>query len=266
MMRGRGHGRGPGWGVWAAALAVYGFLYVPLAVVVLFSFNDSLLNAEWVGFTTRWYGVLLDDKDMLQAAGNSLLIAIVSSSLATLLGGLAGIAMQRYRPRLLPLLALTPVAMPELLLGVALLLFFRQVLDMTLGLVSILIAHITFSIGFVAVIVRARLAGMDESIFEAARDLGASPWAIFRRITLPLIAPALAAGFLMAFTLSIDDFVITFFVAGVGVVTLPLQIYSMIKVAVSPEVNALSTLLMLLTLCVVILATRFAPDALKGRD
>mgnify|MGYP000873607674 CR=1 FL=1 len=257
--------RGPGWGVWTAALAAYGFLYVPLAVVVLFSFNDSLLNAEWVGFTTRWYGVLLKDQDMLQAAGNSLLIAIVSSSLATLLGGLAGIAMQRYRPRLLPLLALTPVAMPELLLGVSLLLFFRQVLDMTLGMASILIAHITFSIGFVAVIVRARLAGMDESIFEAARDLGASPWAIFRRITLPLIAPALAAGFLMAFTLSIDDFVITFFVAGVGVVTLPLQIYSMIKVAVSPEVNAVSTLLMLLTLSVVVLATRFAPDVLKAR-
>ena len=258
--------RGPGWGVWAAALAAYAFLYVPLAVVVLFSFNDSALNAEWIGFTTRWYGVLLKDQDMLQAAGNSLLIAIVSSSLATLLGGLAGIAMQRYRPRLLPLLALTPVAMPELLLGVSLLLFFRQVLDMTLGMASILIAHITFSIGFVAVIVRARLAGMDESIFEAARDLGASPWAIFRRITLPLTSPALAAGFLMAFTLSIDDFVITFFVAGVGVVTLPLQIYSMIKVAVSPEVNAVSTLLMLLTLSVVVLATRFAPDALKGRS
>ena len=254
----------PGWAIWAAALAVYAFLYVPLAVVVLLSFNDSLLNAEWVGFTTRWYGVLFDDQDMLQAAGNSLLVALISSSCATLLGGMAGMAMQRYRLRLLPFLALTPVAMPELLLGVSLLLFFRQMLDMTLGLMSILIAHVTFSIGFVAVIVRARLAGMDESIFEAARDLGASPWAIFRRITLPLILPALAAGFLMAFTLSIDDFVITFFVAGVGVVTLPLQIYSMIKVAVSPEVNAVSTLLMLLTLSVVKLATRFSPDAHKA--
>ncbi|MCX7168739.1 MAG: ABC transporter permease subunit, partial [Proteobacteria bacterium] len=112
---------------------------------------------------------------------------------------------------------------------------------------------------------RSRLAGMDESIFEAARDLGATPWQAFRRITLPLILPALAAGFLMAFTLSIDDFVITFFVAGVGVVTLPMQIYSMIKVAVTPEVNAVSTLLMLLTLSVVLAATRFAPDTLKGR-
>ena len=254
---------GPGMAIWLASLAVYAFLYLPLAVVVLFSFNDSVLNAEWVGFTTRWYARLVHDKDMLQAAANSLLVALLSSSSATILGALAGIAMHRYRPRLLPFLALTPVAMPEILLGVSLLLFFRQVLDLTLGLMSILIAHITFSIGFVAVIVRARLTGMDESIFEAARDLGATPWATFRRITLPLILPALAAGFLMAFTLSIDDFVITFFVAGVGVVTLPLQIYSMIKVAVTPEVNAVSTLLMLLTLSVVFLASRFAPDTLK---
>jgi spermidine/putrescine transport system permease protein len=251
--------------LWTSALAVYAFLYLPLAVVVLFSFNDSELNAQWVGFTTRWYATLAGDVDMLRAAGNSLFIALVSSTTATVLGTLAGIAMHRYRPRLLPILALTPVAMPELLLGVALLLFFRQILDLTLGLVSILIAHITFSIGFVAVVVRARLAGMDESVFEAARDLGASPWQTFRRITLPLIAPALVSGFLMAFTLSIDDFVITFFVAGVGVTTLPLQIYSMIKVAVSPEVNAVSTLLMLLTLTVVAAASRLSPDILKAR-
>ncbi len=251
--------------LWAASLAVYAFLYIPLAVVVIFSFNDSLLNAEWVGFTTRWYGKLMQDDDMLRAAGNSLLIALLSSGMATLLGAMAGIAMHRYRPRWLPFLVLTPVAMPEILLGVSLLLFFRQVLDLSLGLVSILIAHITFSIGFVAVIVRARLAGMDESIFEAARDLGATPWATFRRITLPLILPALLAGFLMAFTLSIDDFVITFFVAGVGVNTLPLQIYSMIKVAVTPEVNAISTLLMALTLSLILLASRFAPDLLKAR-
>jgi len=251
--------------VWAAALAAYGFLYVPLAVMALFSFNDSELNAQWVGFTTRWYVKLATDADMLQAAANSLLIAVAASAIATVLGTLTGIAMQRYRLRALPLLALAPVAMPELLLGVSLLLFFRQVLDLTLGFVSILIAHVTFSIGFVAVIVRARLAGMDESIFEAARDLGASPWLTLRRIMLPLILPALIAGFLMAFTLSIDDFVITFFVAGVGVTTLPLQIYSMIKVAVTPEINAVSTLLMLLTLVVIAAASRLAPDLLKAR-
>jgi spermidine/putrescine transport system permease protein len=245
---------------------VYAFLYIPLAVVVIFSFNDSMLNAEWVGFTLAWYRKLLGDGEMLRAAANSLLIALLSSTIATALGAMAGIAMQRWRFRWLPFLVLTPVAMPEILLGVSLLLFFRQVLDLTLGFFSILVAHITFSIGFVAVIVRARLAGMDESIFEAARDLGATPWQTFRRVTLPLILPALVAGFLMSFTLSIDDFVITFFVAGVGVTTLPLQIYSMIKVAVTPEVNAVSTLLMALTLMLILTASRFAPDVLRGRQ
>ncbi|MFC5302180.1 ABC transporter permease [Azospira restricta] len=255
--------------LWAAALAVYAFLYVPLAVVVLFSFNDSALNAEWVGFTTRWYAKLFADDEMLRAAGNSLLIAVLSAAAATLLGTMAGIAMHRWPSgltRLLPVLVLTPVAMPEILLGVSLLLFFRQVLDLTLGFFSILVAHITFSIGFVAIVVRARLAGMDESIFEAARDLGATPWQTFRRITLPLILPSVVAGYLMSFTLSIDDFVITFFVAGVGVTTLPLQIYSMIKVAVTPEVNAVSTLLMALTLTMIALASRLAPDLLKAKS
>ena len=252
-----------GFWLWTATLATYAFLYMPLAVVVLFSFNDSELNASWVGFTTRWYGKLLGDAGMLQAAVNSLLIAIISSTIATVLGTMAGIALHRWRPRFLPFLVLTPVAMPEILLGVSLLLFFRQVLDLTLGLFSILVAHVTFSIGFVAIIVRARLAGMDESIFEAARDLGATPWRTFTRVTFPLIVPGIVAGLLMSFTLSIDDFVITFFVAGVGVTTLPLQIYSMIKVAVTPEVNAISTLLMALTLTLIALASRFAPDTLR---
>jgi len=254
-----------GVGLWIAALSVYAFLYVPLAVVVLFSFNDSELNAEWVGFTTRWYAKLLSDQTMLQAAVNSLFIAIVSSTVATVLGAMAGLAMHRYKVRWLAFLALTPVAMPEILLGVSLLLFFRQVLDLTLGLVSILVAHITFSIGFVAIIVRARLAGLDESLFEAARDLGATPWMTFRRVLLPLMMPGLLAGYLMSFTLSIDDFVITFFTAGVGVTTLPLQIYSMIKVAVTPEVNAVSTLLMALTLTMIGLASRLAPETLRGK-
>lgn len=252
-------------GLWLAALLVYLFLYLPLAVVVVYSFNDSRLNAEWVGFTWRWYQVLLADEEMLQAAVNSVLIALGASLVATMLGTMAGLAMHRYRLRVLPILVITPVAMPEILLGVSLLLFFIQVLHLTLGLVSVLIAHITFCVGFVAIVVRARLAGMDESIFEAARDLGATPWQTFRRVTLPLILPAVIAGALMSFTLSIDDFVITFFTAGVGVSTLPLQIYSMIKVAVTPEVNAVSTLLMLLTLAMILLAARFDRTVLRGR-
>ena len=252
--------------LWAAALTAYAFLYLPLAIVVAYSFNDSRLNAECVGFTWHWYQVLLHDADMLIAAGNSLFIALVSSLAATVLGTMAGIAIHRYDFKLLNFMVLTPVAMPEILLGVSLLLFFIQVLNLTLGMLSIVLAHITFSIGFVAIVVRVALAALDESIFEAARDLGASPWQTFRHVTFPLILPGVIAGGLMAFTLSIDDFVITFFTAGVGVQTLPLRIYSMIKIAVTPEVNAVSTLLMLLTLTIILLASRFAPDALKGKS
>ena len=264
----------PQFWLWFASLAVYAFLYIPLAIVVIFSFNDSKLNAEWVGFTLDWYQHLAGNESMLTAAGNSLAIALVAAAVATVLGTMAGIAMHRFRPRLLPFLVFTPVAMPEILLGVSLLIFFLNALrpalaiaglGFDLGLVTVVIAHITFCVGFVAVIVRARLAGMDESIFEAARDLGATPWQTFRLITLPLILPGIVAGALMAFTLSIDDFVITFFTSGVGTKTLPLEIYTMIKVAVTPEVNAVSTLLMLLTLAMIVIASRVAPDALKAK-
>jgi spermidine/putrescine transport system permease protein len=264
----------PGFWLWFGAILVYAFLYLPLAIVVIFSFNDSRLNAEWVGFTLDWYGRLAQDEAMLQAAANSLLIALTASAIATVLGTMAGIAMHRYRPRLLPALVITPVAMPEILLGVSLLVFFlnsaKPLLEalgiaFDLGLATVVIAHITFCIGFVAIIVRARLAGMDESIFEAARDLGATPWQTFRLVTLPLILPGVIAGALMSFTLSIDDFVITFFTSGVGTKTLPLEIYTMIKVAVTPEVNAISTLLMLLTLGMILVAGRVAPEALRGR-
>jgi spermidine/putrescine transport system permease protein len=254
------------WWLWAISIAVYAFLYVPLTIVVIFSFNDSRLNAEWVGFTLNWYHVLFRDEEMLRAAANSLFIAVTASAVATVLGTMAGIAMHRYKPKLLPFMVLTPVAMPEILLGVSLLIFFVQVLNLSLGLISVIVAHITFCIGFVAIIVRARLAGMDDSIFEAARDLGATPWQTFRRVTLPLIMPGVIAGALMAFTLSIDDFVITFFTAGAGTVTLPLQIYSMIKIAVTPEVNAVSTLLMLLTLALIIIASRISPNLLTANQ
>ncbi len=252
--------------LWAASLAVFAFLYVPLGVVVVFSFNDSKLNAEWVGFTLDWYAKLFANAEMLHAAANSLLIAVVSAALATVLGTMAGIAMHRFKSRLLPFMTLTPVAMPEILLGVSLLIFFISVFgEESLSLLTVIVAHTTFCIGFVAIIVRARLAGMDESVFEAARDLGATPWQTFRLVTLPLIMPGVVAGALMAFTLSIDDFVITFFTAGAGVPTLPLTIYTMIKIAVTPEVNAVSTLLMLLTLTMIVLAGKIAPDALRGK-
>ncbi|MBK8015982.1 MAG: ABC transporter permease [Betaproteobacteria bacterium] len=251
------------WGLWIAAALTYAFLYIPLLIVIVYSFNDSRLNAEWVGFTWHWYDVLFHDEQMLTAAGNSLIIGLVSSAVSTVLGTLAGYAMYRYRLRLLPVLVVTPIAIPEILMGVSLLIFFVM-LNVTLGLVSIILSHIAFCVGFVAIVVRSRLAGMDESLTEAARDLGATPLQAFRLVTLPLIMPGIIAGALMAFTLSIDDFVITFFTAGVDATTLPLQIYSMIKIAVTPEVNAVSTLLMLVTLILIVIASRLSPGALRG--
>ncbi len=249
----------------AIALAVYAFLYLPLVIVVVYSFNDSRLNAEWVGFTLDWYRKLFADGEMLAAARNSLVIGLVASLFATVLGTMAGIALHRYKLRLLPLLVFAPIAIPEILMGVSLLIFF-VLLNFTLGLVSVAIAHIAFCIGFVAIVVRARMAGMDEALVEAARDCGATPWRAFRHVTLPLIMPGVIAGALMAFTLSIDDFVITFFTAGAGTVTLPLQIYSMIKIAVTPEVNAVSTLLMLLTLLLIVAASRLSPSILRSQE
>jgi spermidine/putrescine transport system permease protein len=264
----------PNFWLWYASLLVYAFLYIPLVIVVIFSFNDSKLNAEWVGFTTGWYAKLFADDAMLEATLNSLFIAGVAAAIATVLGTMAGISMHRFRPRLLPFLVFTPVAMPEILLGVSLLIFFLNAaqplfgalgIEFSLGLATVVIAHVTFCIGFVAIIVRARLAGMDESVFEAARDLGATPWQTFRLVTLPLILPGVVAGALMAFTLSIDDFVITFFTSGVGTRTLPLQVYTMIKVAVTPEVNAISALLMALTLALIVLASKLAPDLVRAQ-
>ncbi len=249
--------------LWTAALLAYAFLYLPLLVVIVYSFNDSRLNAEWVGFTFDWYRKLFANDEMIEAAVNSLLIALSASLVSTVLGTMAGMAMHRYRLRLLPVLVLAPIAIPEILMGVSLLIFFVM-LNLTLGLVSVTLAHIAFCIGFVAIVVRSRLSGMDESLTEAARDCGANPWQSFRHVTLPLIMPGVIAGALMAFTLSIDDFVITFFTAGAGTVTLPLQIYSMIKIAVTPEVNAVSTLLMLLTLMLILIASKLSPGLLRS--
>ena len=247
----------------AAALFGYIFLYAPLVIVVAYSFNDSRLNAEWVGFTLDWYRRLFADEEMIRAAGNSLAIALTASAVSTVLGTMAGFALHRYPTRLLQVLVLAPIAVPEILMGVSLLIFF-VLLNVTLGLLSVTLAHISFCIGFVAIVVRSRLAGMDESLTEAARDCGASPSQAFRRVTLPLIMPAVIAGALMAFTLSIDDFVITFFTAGAGTTTLPLTIYSMIKIAVTPEVNAVSSLLMLLTLALIVVASKLSPSLLRS--
>jgi spermidine/putrescine transport system permease protein len=249
--------------LWGMGLAAYAFLYAPLVIVVAYSFNDSRLNAQWVGFTLDWYRKLFTNEEMLSAAWNSLVIGLTASAISTVLGTMAGYAMHRYKLRVLPVLVLAPIAIPEILMGVSLLIFFVMI-NLTLGLWSIALAHIAFCIGFVAIVVRARLAGMDDSLVEAARDLGATPFRAFRLVTLPLIMPGVIAGALMAFTLSIDDFVITFFTAGADAVTLPLKIYTMVKTSVTPEVNAVSTLLMLLTLLLIVIASRLSPSALRA--
>ena len=216
-----------------------------------------------MGFTLKWYEQLFDNPAMLKAAMNSLIIATVSALLAGILGTLAGIAIHRFRQKWLSALVLGPVAMPDILIGVSLLLMF-MLMNISLGMVSIILAHVSFSIGFVALAVQSRMAGMDDSLIEAARDLGATPLQSFRLITLPLLMPGIIAGMMMAFTLSIDDFVVTFFTAGVGSSTLPLEIYSMVKIAVTPEVNAVSTLLMLLTLILITALSRFSPQTLRS--
>lgn len=233
----------------------YLFLYVPLIILVLYSFNDSRVNVGWVGFTLHWYKVLFSDIQLMDAALNSLFIAIIASSISIVLGTLAGIALHKYKLRLLSGLVLIPIAAPELLVGVSLLLFFLMI-NFTLGLASITLAHTAFCISFVAIAVKSRMHGMDDSIIDAARDLGASPFKAFYLILVPTILPGIIAGGLMAFTLSIDDFVITFFTAGVGSSTLPLAIYSMLKMGVTPEVNAASTMIILVTLILTTIASK----------
>lgn len=240
----------------------YLFLYIPLIVLVLYSFNDSRINVTWVGFTLKWYKILFADKILMKAALNSLMIAIVVSFCSVILGGFAGIALHRYKLPFLSSLILIPIATPELLIGVSLLLFFLM-LNFTLGFASIILAHIAFCVSFVAVAVKSRMYGMDNSIIDAARDLGANPVKAFFLILIPIILPGIIAGGLMAFTLSIDDFVITFFTTGVNSTTLPLAIYSMIKMGVTPEVNAASTMIILVTLILVTIANKISPQLFK---
>lgn len=232
----------------------YAFLYVPLVLVIVYSFNDSRIATVWGGFSTRWYAELLQNDDVLQAGALSLQIATVSATLATILGTMAGLALarfSRFRGRTLFTGMITsPMVMPEVITGLSLLLLFVTLQQLTgwpgqRGFSTITIAHTTFSMAYVAVIVRSRLIGMDESLEEAAMDLGGRPLRVVFDITLPLIAPAMIAGWLLAFTLSLDDLVIASFVAGPGSSTLPMYIFSKVKLGVSPDINALATLIIL---------------------
>jgi ABC-type spermidine/putrescine transport system permease subunit II len=248
----------PGRFLAAYAGLVYAFLYAPIAILVLFSFNRARQTAVWEGATLEWYRSLARNDLILAAVRNSLVVGLVSTAIACVLGTLVALALGRHRFRgegFTRGLLYLPVIIPEIVLGAALVTFFG-VLAFHLSLLTVLIAHVVFCVSYVAIVVRARLSGFDRSLEEAALDLGAPPLATFRRVTLPLIAPGIVAGALLSFTISIDDYVVTSFVAGVGATTLPLQIYSMLKVGVTPEVNAVSTLLLAVTVVLIVIAQR----------
>ena len=238
---------------------IYAFLYAPILVLVFFSFNSSRSTQVWTGFSTEWYGALLSDQTVLEAFRTSMVVGVTSTVISTAIGTLTALALARYRFRgksFTDSVVYANTVMPEIVVGVSLLVFFVA-LGFQLGIMTIIIAHVAFNISFVTIVVRARLAGMDRSVEEAAQDLGANPVETFLRVTLPLILPGVMAGALLAFTLSFDDFVITFFVAGVGSSTLPLKIYSMIKFGVSPVINALSTVMLVVTMFLIFGGSRF---------
>ena len=246
------------WLLGGNAALVFGFLYLPVLILVIFSFNDTRSVAVFTGFSTQWYSSLARNVELLDAARNSLLVGSITTIFATLIGTLTALAMERYRFKLRTTFDANlylPIVIPEIVMGIALLLFFNQALfpflqnafglRATTGLHTITMSHIAFDIPFVYVIVRARLADFDRSLEEAAADLGADEWQTFKRVTLPLLMPGIIGGALMAFTLSLDDYLITAFTKGIREQTMPLYIYSLVRRGVTPEINALSTALLL---------------------
>ncbi|WIM09828.1 ABC transporter permease subunit [Enhydrobacter sp.] len=242
----------------------YAFLYVPIALVIAYSFNASRLVTVWAGFSLHWWRELLHNQAMLSAAWLSLRIALVSATLSALLGLAAGYVLARvarFPGRMLfGSLVIAPMVMPEVVMGISMLLLFvgsQQFLGgPDRGFLTIVIAHTTFSLSFVAIVVQARLADFDRSLEEAAMDLGATPWTTFRTVTLPLIAPAVGSGWLLAFTLSLDDLIMTQFVAGASTQTLPMRVYSSVRLGVDPQINVLATIIVSLAAIALIVSAR----------
>lgn len=243
----------------AVAVATYAFLFIPILVLIVFSFNDSRRNFNWRGFTLDWYPELLSDQQLLDALSVSLRLALVVVIVSTVLGTLLGLALARVRFRGkagTETLLLLPMVTPEILMGLSLLIFFFTVFGSRGSFVQLVFAQTTFCISYVAIVVRARAAGMNAHLEEAARDLGASALGAFRHVTLPLIFPAILSGALLAFALSFDDYVVTTFNAGVGSSTLPLYIYGKVKFGVTPEINAISTIIVAITAVAILIAWR----------
>jgi spermidine/putrescine transport system permease protein len=257
------------WPLQAWLVMVGVFLYAPLITLMAFSFNDSKRNIVWQGFTLKYYEKALNNAGLVEAFGNSLTIAAVSTVLSLILGALAALALWRFRfpgkPVVDGAMAL-PIVVPEICMGVAMLVFFARVmpwpqdLPWPFNLGAIIIAHVSFCFPFVAVVVRARMASFNREMEEAARDLGAGEWRMIRDVIIPHMAPSLVAGALLAFTLSLDDFVITFFTSGPDTVTFPVKVYSMVRFSVTTEVNAASTILIVMTVILTALALRLQGD------
>jgi spermidine/putrescine transport system permease protein len=244
----------------AYVAAVLLFLHLPLLILVVFSFNASRFSVEWTGFTLGWFRGLADRPDILDGLRNSLVVGVISTVLSTILGTMLALALSRYRfrgRRAMESLLYVPLVTPEIVVGISLLVLFAAV-GARLGIATIVIAHVAFSISFVTVVVRARLAGMDTHLEEAAMTLGAGPARAFFRVTLPLIMPGVVAGALLAFTLSFDDYMITSFVAGSGSSTLPVVIYGMVRRNIDPTVNAVSTVVLAVTTILIYLSDRYA--------
>jgi spermidine/putrescine transport system permease protein len=249
-----------------AAILLYVFMYIPIMVVAVFSFNDSKHGVAWKGFTTKWYGVLFANEQALSATMNSLILAGSSAVISTVLGTLLGYGLSRYwfpAKKTVSTLMYIPVIIPDILMAVALLMFYGVLRDalgiFELGLSTMIFAHVTFQIAFVAVVVKSRMVGLDPSLEEAARDLGANRWNVFWKVTFPLMLPGIVSGALLAFTLSLDDFVVSFFTAGPGSTTLPILIYSSVKRGITPDINALSTLMVCASTLLVIATTILQP-------
>lgn len=256
---------------------VYGFLYAPILILILFAFNSSRINVIFEGVVNQgpcgpfyWFCVLSQNEEVIAAAGNTLKIALASTVVSTIIGTLAALALQRYKFRLKSFSEISlyiPIVIPEIVMGISLLVLFSGIftwlnsaLGLTgdaqfhLGLVTVILAHIAFSVPFVVLVVRARLHSFDKSVEEAAMDLGANEWQTFRRVTLPLIMPGVLSGAMLAFTLSLDDFIITFFTNGPGSTTLPIYVYGLLRRIVTPEVNALSTVWIAVVFAVLLLS------------
>ncbi|AOH36949.1 ABC transporter permease subunit [Luteimonas sp. JM171] len=241
-------------GLWTAMAFGYAFLYIPIFSVIVYSFNASRISTVWGGFSTRWYVELFTNQQLLDAVQRSFTIAALTATAAVMLGTACGLALSRFGKfpgrGLLSLMNSAPLVVPDVMMGLSSLLLFVTLQQAfgwpERGMTTITLAHITLTACYVTVVVRSRMAGMDESLEEAAMDLGARPWRVFFVITLPLIAPALLAGWLLAFTLSLDDLVIASFTSGPGSSTLPMVVYSKVKMGVTPEINALATIIVVL--------------------